>query len=104
MHAKEILLHTCLLKFYLENGFRILKIHKFFEYEGSPCFKKVYSTVYEARVQATETNDDLKATAVKLVSNSMYGSMLVVSNQTTVYTLLSRIIQDNPGWSILNPG
>ena len=80
MHAQEILLHTCLLKFYLENGFKVEKIHKFFEYEGSPCFEKVYSTVYEARVQATEEKDDLKATAVKLVSNSMYGAMLVVSN------------------------
>ena len=28
--------------------------------------------------KATETNDDLKATAVKLVSNSMYGQMLQV--------------------------
>ena len=29
-------------------------------------------------LKATETNDDLKATAVKLVSNSMYGQMLQV--------------------------
>ena len=52
MHATELLLHTCLLEFYLDNGFKITKIHKFFEYEGSECFRKVYKTVYEARVQA----------------------------------------------------
>ena len=78
MHAEELLLHTSLLQFYLENGFEVRKIHQFFEYEGSKCFDKVYKTVYEARVQATETNDDLKARAVKLVSNSMYGQMLQV--------------------------
>ena len=79
MHAKELLLHTSLLKFYLENGFTVNKVHKVYEYEGAPCFAKVFRTVYEARVQATETQDDIKATAVKLVSNAMYGSTLLVS-------------------------
>ena len=79
MHAKNILLHTSLLKFYLKNGFYITRIHKFYEYEGRECFKKVYSNVYEALVHATETKDEMKATAVKLVSNSMYGQLLLVS-------------------------
>ena len=79
MQAKSLLLHTSLVKFYLENGFHVTKLHKVYEYQGAECFKKVYRTVYEARVAATETMDDLKATAVKLVSNSMYGSLLLVS-------------------------
>ena len=79
MHAKNLLLHTSLVKFYISNGFHVSKIHKFYEYEGARCFAKVFNTVYEARVQATETHDDMKATAVKLVSNSMYGSTLLVS-------------------------
>ena len=91
MHAKDLLLHTCLIDFYLENGFKIEKIHEFYEYEPSPCFEKVYKTVYEARVQATEmktklgateeekSGAEMKATAVKLVSNSMYGGMLQVN-------------------------
>ena len=79
MHAKQLLLHTSLLKFYLENGFEITKIHKFYEYQGARCFAKVFKSVYEARVQATETHDEMKATAVKLVSNAMYGSLLLVS-------------------------
>ena len=91
MHAKELLLHTCLIEFYLANGFRIEKIHEFYEYEPSPAFAKVYKTVYEARVQATEmktkpgateeekSGAEMKATAVKLVSNSMYGGMLQVN-------------------------
>ena len=84
MHAKQLLLHTSLLQFYLENGFEITKIHKFYEYQGARCFEKVFRTVYEARVQATETHDEMKATAVKLVSNSMYGSLLLVSIKTVL--------------------
>ena len=79
MHAKQLLLHTSLLKFYLENGFTVDKIYKFYEYQGAECFKTVFDTVYRARVEATEIQDDIKATAVKLVSNSMYGSLLLVS-------------------------
>ena len=91
MHAEKLLLHTCLLDFYLANGFKVQKIYEFYEYEGSKCFEDVYKTVYEARVQATEMKKgenvtsemkaaaDMKATAVKLVSNSMYGQMLRVS-------------------------
>ena len=79
MSAKNLLLHTSLIKFYVENGFCVERIHKFYEYQGSRCFKKVFDTVYHARVQATEEKDEMKATAVKLVSNSMYGGLLTVS-------------------------
>ena len=78
MSAENILLHTELIRFYIEHGFCINKIHKLFEYQPSKCFEDVYHSVYNARVEATESNDDLKQTAVKLVSNSMYGQMLMV--------------------------
>lgn len=93
MHAKKLLLHTDLIRFYLENGFMVSKVHKVYEYQGAHCFRKVFQTVYEARVQATQTANDqnatadkkataeMKATAVKLVSNSMYGSLLLVSRK-----------------------
>ena len=91
MHAKNLLLHTSLLQFYMENGFYVKKVHRFFEYQGARCFGKVFETVYRARVEATQVANDenatfedkaaaeMKATAVKLVSNSMYGSLLLVS-------------------------
>ena len=79
MHAKKILLHTSLINFYIKHGFRIGYVYKFFEYEGTHCFKDVFTTVYEARVEATETKDSLKANAIKLSANSMFGSNLVVS-------------------------
>ena len=90
MHAKNILLHTELLNFYLENGFAVVKIHKVFEYQAAHCFKKVFDTVYTARVSATQEGKrsgasaeekkgaEMKATAVKLVANSMYGITLTV--------------------------
>ena len=77
MSADKLLLHTELIKFYIQNGFFILDCHIFFEYQGEKCFKKVHDTVYHARVDATKNNDKLKATAIKLVSNSMYGRFLL---------------------------
>ena len=83
MFRNNLLLHTDLAYFYAKNGFLLTKIHKFYEFEGFKCLKPVFDAVYEARVQATQHSDkregDMKATAVKLVSNSMYGQMLMVS-------------------------
>ena len=80
MKKEKLLLHTELIAFYLKNGFRITKIHKFFEFEGARCLQKVHDKVYKARVEATQEGNNMKATAVKLVSNSMYGQMLMVYN------------------------
>ena len=79
MHGQKILLHTALIKFYLDNGFKLTHIHQFYEYQGEKCLKNVYDTVYRARVEATETCDTLKATAIKLGANAIYGGFLLVS-------------------------
>ena len=79
MRATEILLHSELLNFYLENGFKVTKIYKFYEYEGRKCLKPVHDAIYTARVAATIENDNCRATAVKLTSNAMYGQTLMVS-------------------------
>ena len=79
MNAKNVLIHTKLLSFYVKYGYTIIKLHKFYEFQGAPALINVYYNVDEARVTATETGDETKATATKLVSNSMYGQMLMVS-------------------------
>jgi hypothetical protein len=79
MSGTNILLHTDLLSFYLENGFVVSKIHKFYEYEGRKSLLGVHNAIYEARVAATIAKDDCRATAVKLTSNAMYGQTLMVS-------------------------
>ena len=78
MFHENILVHTELLKFYVENGFDVISVSKFFEYQGAKCLKIIHDKVYKARVEATKTDDKMKSTAVKLVSNSMYGQMLMV--------------------------
>ena len=80
LHATEILLHTKLIQWYVEQGFTIKKIYRMFEYQRYGCYKDVHDRVYEARVKATEEKNNKKATAIKLVSNSMYGQMIMVSN------------------------
>ena len=89
MNAKRILLHTSLIKFYLDHGFKLTKVYKMFEYEGRPCFKNVYDMVYRARVEATESNDVMKSTASKLVSNAMYGRFLLNPNKFTQTSLMT---------------
>ena len=78
MHGKNLLLHTELISFYVEHGFLLTNVHKVYEYQGSDCYKNVYDVVYHARVEATRSKNKKKATAVKLVSNAMYGQMLLV--------------------------
>ena len=78
LHASGILLHTQLIQWYAKQGFTITKIHKMFEYQGVECYKDVHDRVYHARVKATEEKNSKKATAIKLVSNSMYGQMIMV--------------------------
>ena len=61
-------------------------MHRVFEFQKFGCYKTVHDRVYNARVKATiEANEgnpagNKKATAIKLVSNSMYGQMIMVSN------------------------
>ena len=78
MFCKKLLLHTDLIAFYVQNGFKISYVHKFYEYEGARCFAKLHDIIYQARVEATCANDNMKATAVKLVANSIYGQMIMV--------------------------
>ena len=78
LHATEHLLHTKLIQWYVNNGFIITKIHTMFEYQKYSCYKDVHDKIYEARVDATIQKNNQKATAIKLVSNSMYGQMIMV--------------------------
>ena len=84
MHAKDILLHTRLLKFYLENGFRVTKIHKFIEYQPAKCFRDFHDKLYRLRVEATIAKNEVKASATKLTGNAVYGK--VCSNVVHQYT------------------
>ena len=98
MNAKKLLLHSSLLKFYLENGFFMTKCYSFFEYQGQNCFKKIFNKIYRARVQATKERNipgrkedaERKATVIKLVSNSMYGRFLLSPKKFTKTRLMTK--------------
>ena len=78
MRCDNILLHTELIHFYASNGFVIDNVESFFEFQGSKCFADVYEKLYRARVDATREDDSMKAAAVKLTGNAMYGQTLMV--------------------------
>ena len=75
----SLISHITVIFRYVKNGFKITKIHKIFEFQKYACYKDVHDRVYEARVAATVEKNNKKATAIKLVSNSMYGQMIMVS-------------------------
>ena len=75
MRATEILLHTALLKFYLDNGFVVTKIYKFIEFQPSKCFKDFHDKLYRLRVEATLQNNQEMAAATKLTGNAVYGKV-----------------------------
>ena len=96
MHGTEILLHTRLIQWYVKQGFSITRIYKMFEYQKFGCYKDVHDRVYHARVKATQENNNKKATAIKLVSNSMYGQMIMVC-----FLIFCNILQYNIIFAIL---
>ena len=73
MFGESVLLHCALVKFYVDNGFKVEKIHRFVEFEGSRAFAKFHDVLYQLRVDATIEKNEAKATGVKLVGNSSYG-------------------------------
>lgn len=81
LQAKEILLATSLVQWYLNHGLRITKIHQVVEYVGKKPFKNFVHEVTEKRKEGTrDPNKAVLAQTYKLIGNSSYGSMLM--NQT----------------------
>ena len=72
-HAKQILLITPLVKFYLERGLKVTNITKFTQYVPAKCFKPFTKKVFDMRCQADRAKDKTKATTAKLFGNSAYG-------------------------------
>ena len=76
MYGEKILLHTALVRFYLEHGFEVTHIHRFLEYQKDKCFIDFYDKLYNLRVDATIHNNTPQASAIKLVGNSTYGKFI----------------------------
>ncbi len=78
LKARQILLATPLLKWYLEHGLIVTKIYQVVEFRENVCFGKFVDEVSNAR-RAGDSSPDLAiiADTMKLIGNSAYGSMIM---------------------------
>ena len=78
MSAKNILLTSKLLKFYLELNLVCTCVHEVIEYSSSKCFQKFKEKMYEGRLKAAiDERLAVSGECCKLISNSAFGSLLI---------------------------
>ena len=77
MKAEKILLYSPLLKWYLNHGLQVTKIHKYISYNSSRPFKWLPEEVSAARRAADQDkNKKQLGDTAKLKGNSFYGKMI----------------------------
>jgi hypothetical protein len=78
MKASRILLATPLLKWYMEHGLEVTKIHQVVEYIPLKCFEDFVKQVTEARREGDQDpSQSVKSDTMKLLGNSGYGSSIM---------------------------
>ena len=84
-YADHILLITPLLKYYMDMGLEVTKVHTVVEFpEHRPCFAKFADKVCEARrLGDKDPNSDILANTFKLVGNSAYGRVCMNKTKQT---------------------
>ncbi|XP_053380961.1 uncharacterized protein LOC128549018 [Mercenaria mercenaria] len=76
--ARQILLATPLLKWYLDHGLQVTKIYQVVEYRKKACFESFVEEVSDARRAGDACKDmAIIADTMKLIGNSGYGSMIM---------------------------
>ena len=82
-HAKNQVIHTCLAKFYLDMGLKLVNIEWFSQYIGAPAIKPFVEKVVQMRIQAQK--DSTKANTAKIIGNS--GILLYFCLKLIVFSL-----------------
>ncbi|KAL5019000.1 hypothetical protein ScPMuIL_004722, partial [Solemya velum] len=78
MKAKQMLIATPLLKWYVEHGMRVTKIYQVVEYANNQCFRQFVEDVSNARREGDEVSEkSIIADTMKLIGNSGYGSLIM---------------------------
>ena len=78
LQAREILLSTALIKWYLSHGLQIVRIHHVVEFLSKAPFKQFVREITEKRKEGSrDPNKAVLAQTYKLIGNSSYGSMLI---------------------------
>jgi len=77
-HATNHLISTDMLKFYLQLGLKINKIHQFIQFYPSSCFEKLAQEISNSRRRGdADANHQIMALTSKLQGNSLYSATLL---------------------------
>ena len=78
MKAKQILLATPLLQWYLKHGMVVTKVYQLVEYQQQRCFQDFVREVSEARRQGDiDPDTTIIGDTNKVIGNSAYGSLIM---------------------------
>jgi hypothetical protein len=78
MKARQILIATPLLRWYLNHGMVVTKIYQVVEYQARACFRDFMEEVSDARREGDVSTDKaIIADTMKLIGNSGYGSLIM---------------------------
>ena len=77
MKAERVLIDATLLKWYMEHGLQVTKLHCAIEFEYSPIFQDFRDTRTQKRREATLVGNMSEAVLHKLIGNSAYGCTLL---------------------------
>ena len=95
MKAEKILLYSLLLKWYLNHGLQVTKIHRYISYTHGRPFKWFPEEVSSARRAAdNDKNKKQLGDTAKLKGNSFYGKMIenLEKHMTTKFTTDEKLI------------
>jgi hypothetical protein len=78
MKAEKILLSTPLLKWYMDHGLHVSKVHQVVEYTPAKCFNDFVEDVTEARRNGDrDPSQSIKGQTMKKLGNCAYGSSIM---------------------------
>jgi hypothetical protein len=87
LRARRILLATPLIKWYLEHGLVVSRVHLVIEFTPNPCFASFMEEVSDARrCGDSDPRFEIFANTMKLIGNSTYGSMIMTKEKHTDIT------------------
>eukprot|EP00116_Pleurobrachia_bachei_P001169 sb/3461431/ len=100
MFAEKILLITPLLKWYLDNGLVVTKLHQFVQFRPVRCFKSFADNVSnDRRAGDADPSKAIIAETSKLIGNSVYGHSIMRKDRHTSVKLVdlekaSKLVND----------
>ena len=78
LKARQILLATPLLQWYLLKGLKVTRVYQAIEWNSQPCLQKFFESVAQDRRQASgDPSREAHAAKQKLTANSAYGATLL---------------------------